>query len=96
MSQEKSRKKGRERQEGEGRAPQSVAEKAFLSLLCASSIVFILLVTFYQPFRVIGIGIPPPPLPQPFSLPTLSSYFAPWNCTGFIQVATQRNLLGRT
>lgn len=39
---------------------------------------------------------PPPPLPQPFSLPTLSSYFAPWNCTGFIQVATQRNLLGRT
>ena len=64
MSQEKVKKKEREQaKEGDALPPQTLAEKLFLGLLCVSCIVFTLLVTFYQPFRVIGIGEPPSPPP---------------------------------
>jgi hypothetical protein len=75
MSQDKVKKKEREQaKEGDGLPPQTLAEKIFLGLLCASCIVFTLLVTFYQPFRVIGIGEPPAP-PHFLPLPMLTPPF---------------------
>jgi hypothetical protein len=57
MPQEKSKKKEKaQSKESDGLPPQTLAEKCFLALLCVSSIVFTLLVTFYKPFRVTGIG----------------------------------------
>ncbi len=65
MSQEKMKKKTPSK-ETEGAPPQTLAEKLFLYLLCASCIVYTLLITFYPPFRVVGIGNHPSAKPLVF------------------------------
>ncbi len=64
----KDKKKDKDKaKESEGLPPQTLAEKLLLVLLCLSCVAFTLLVTFYQPFRVIGIGNPPASPPHPLS-----------------------------